>query len=183
MVRTSCLPIATQGLRCTLRPPQDPAARCYDPTRQTRTSRRYLCAMRSFALAIPVLLSLALSAQPMDSIHVYKRVPMGTYSSARANALAWQLHQQEATHRTLKGSELEVVREAMAEYRPQRHTYGALPGLSHVAMAFSGGRPVAFGVTDDLGRVINFTARTEYRISTWAEHLAVRALLSQLLVE
>ena len=139
--------------------------------------------MRSFALAIPVLLSLALSAQPMDSIHVYKRVPMGTYSSARANALAWQLHQQEAPHRTLKGSELDVVREAMAEYRPQRHTYGALPGLSHVAMAFSGGRPVAFGVTDDLGRVINFTARTEYRISTWAEHLAVRALLSQLLVE
>jgi hypothetical protein len=139
--------------------------------------------MRPIVWAILFFLSHALSAQPMDSIHVYKRVPPGTYSSANANALAWKLHQQEATHRTLKGSELEVVREAMAEYRPQRHTHGALPGLSHVAMAFSGGRPVAFGVTDDLGRVINFTARTEYRISTWAEHLAVRALLSQLLVE
>lgn len=139
--------------------------------------------MRSLATILALGFGLSLLAQPMDSIHVYKRVPPGTYSSAKANALAWQLHQQEATHRTLKGSELEVVREAMAEYRPQRHTYGALPGLSHVAMAFSGGRPIAFGVTDDLGRVINFTARTEYRISTWAEHLAVRALLSQLLVE
>jgi hypothetical protein len=139
--------------------------------------------MRPIAWAILFFLSHVLSAQPMDSIHVYKRVPPGTYSSAKANALAWQLHKQEATHRTLKGSELDVVREAMAEYRPQRHNYGALPGLSHVAMAFSGGRPIAFGVTDDLGRVINFTARTEYRISTWAEHLAVRALLSQLLVE
>ncbi|MGV3636019.1 MAG: hypothetical protein ACO1NQ_00100 [Flavobacteriales bacterium] len=139
--------------------------------------------MRSIAWAITVLLGSVLAAQPMDSIHVYKRVPEGTYSSAKANALAWRLHQQDASHRTLKGSDLDVVREAMAEYRPQRHTYGALPGLSHVAMAFSGGRPVAFGVTDDLGLVINFTARTEYRISTWAEHLAVRALLSQLLVE
>jgi hypothetical protein len=122
-------------------------------------------------------------AQDMDSIHVYKRVPAGAYSSAQANALAWRLHREDAPHRTVKGSDINVVREAMGEYRPQRHTSGPLPDLTHVAIAFKGGRPVAFGVADDLGLLINFTARTEYRISTWTEHLTVRALLSRLLVE
>ncbi len=139
--------------------------------------------MRSFGSIIALCFGFSLCAQPMDSIHVYKRVPAGAYTSANANALAWQLHRSDAPHRTLKGSELDVVREAMDEYRPQRHTYGTLSDLTHVAMAFSGGRPVAFGVSDDLGRVINFTARTEYRISTWSQHLTVRALLSRLLVE
>jgi hypothetical protein len=123
------------------------------------------------------------AAQSMDSIHVYKRVPVGIYSSAQANALAWRLHKQDAPHHTVKGSDINVVREAMGEYRPQRHTSGTLPELTHVAMAFRGGRPVAFGVADDLGLLINFTARTEYRISTWTEHLTVRTLLSKLLVQ
>ena len=50
-------------------------------------------------------------------------------------------------------------------------------------MAFSQGRPLAFGVTEDLGRVINFTARKEYRISSLMEHLTVRTILGKLLVE
>jgi hypothetical protein len=139
--------------------------------------------MRLILSVIALLLAWPLAAQTMDSIHVYKRVPVGIYSSAQANALAWRMHQQDAAHRTVKGSDIDVVREAMSTYRPQRHTSGTLPGLTHVAIAFKGGRPVAFGVADDLGLVINFTARTEYRISTWTEHLAVRALLSRLLVE
>lgn len=139
--------------------------------------------MRWTAVLFVLCCATVLSAQQLDSIHVYKRVPPGAYSSAKANALAWELHRQDAPHRTLKGGDLGAVHEAMDEYRPQRHTYASLPGLSHVAMAFSGGRPLAFGVTDDLGLVINFTARTEYRIYTWAQHLTVRAILSTLLVD
>lgn len=139
--------------------------------------------MRWLGFAGGMSVGLLVAAQPLDSIHVYERVPAGVYTSAKANALAWNLHRAGAPHRTLKGSELGVVREAIDEYRQQRHTYGALPNLSHVAVAFSGGRPMAFGVTDDLDRVVNFTARTEYRISTLSEHLAVRALLMRLMVE
>ncbi len=139
--------------------------------------------MRWFALVITSCMGLALCAQTMDSIHVYERVPPGQYTSAAANALAWKLHQGNARHRSLQGGELDVVREALAQYKPQRHTYTALPGLSHVAMVFVGGRPVAFGVTSDLERVINFTARQEFRISSIGEHLAVRAVLAKLLVE
>lgn len=135
-----------------------------------------------FAILAQVLVWSAV-AQDMDSIHVYKRVPAGAYSSAQANALAWRLHREGAPHRTVKGSDMEVVGEALDEYSPQRHTYGPLPELSHVAMAFSGGRPLAFGVADDLGLVVNFTARREYHVTTWSQHLTVRALLSRLLVE
>jgi hypothetical protein len=50
-------------------------------------------------------------------------------------------------------------------------------------MVFSGGRPLVFGVTQDLERLINLTARQEYRISGWEEHLYIRSLLAKLLVE
>lgn len=119
----------------------------------------------------------------IDSIHVYERLTGSGWSSASANSHAWKLHQRNARHRTVKGKDMPVVHEAMALYEPQRHTYAPLPDLTHVAMVFTGGRPTALGVTSDLDRVINFTARTEYRISTLGEHLAVRALLAQLLVE
>lgn len=139
--------------------------------------------MRVPLLGLFLLLTGLLSAQRMDSVHVFKRVPEASYTSASANALAWKLHQDNAPHRSLKGEDLGIVGEAMAQYKAQRHIYGALPELSHVAIVFSGGRPVAFGVTDDLDRVINFTARTEYRISTWSEHLTVRALLARLVMD
>lgn len=138
---------------------------------------RPLCALAFLCLAGSSV------AQELDSVHVYQRVVEGSYSSAEANALAWRLHRQDAPHRTVKGSDMEVVGDALDTYSPLRHTYGTLPELTHVAMGFSGGRPIAFGVADDLGLVINFTARKEYRISTWSEHLTVRALLAKLLVE
>jgi hypothetical protein len=122
-------------------------------------------------------------AQAIDSVHVYARVAPAAHTSASANALAWRLYREGAPHRVVKGADLHIVAEALAEYRPARHISGPLEELSHVAMAFSGGRPVAFGITDDLGCVINFTGRTEYRISTWAQHVEVRALLARLLVE
>ncbi|MEZ4757287.1 MAG: hypothetical protein R2817_10710 [Flavobacteriales bacterium] len=125
----------------------------------------------------------SVAAQELDSVHVYQRVKEGSYTSAEANTLVWRLHRQDAPHRTVKGPDMAVVGEALDEYSSQRHTSGALPGLTHVAMGFSGGRPVALGVADDLGLVINFTARREYRITTWSQHLTVRALLSRLLVE
>lgn len=139
--------------------------------------------MRTPCLLLALFFLGSLTAQELDSVHVYERVNEGSYNSAEANALAWRLHKQHAPHRTVRGSDMVVVGEALDEYEPQRHTYGPLPELSHVAMGFSGGRPIAFGVADDLGLVVNFTARKEYRISTWSEHLTVRALLSRLLVE
>lgn len=139
--------------------------------------------MRTPCSLLALFLVWSLAAQDLDSVHVYKRVAEGNYNSAEANALAWRLHRQDAPHRTVKGSDMVVVGEALDEYSPQRHTYGPLPELSHVAMGFSAGRPISFGVADDLGLVVNFTARKEYRISTWSEHLIVRALLSRLLVE
>lgn len=121
--------------------------------------------------------------QRIDSLHVFPRITPSAYTSASANALVWKLHQRNAEHRTVKGADMGTVTQALANYQPMRHTYGPLPDLTHLAIVFTGGRPVAFGVTGDLDRVINFTARTEYRISTWSEHIRVRALLAKLLVE
>ncbi|HPF90916.1 MAG: hypothetical protein H6590_09195 [Flavobacteriales bacterium] len=134
-------------------------------------------------LLLAVLLAGGAHAQPIDSIHVFARLPAGAWTSASANAQAWKLHRDHAPHRTVKGKDIAIVREAMELYRPERHTFGPLPDLSHVAMLYSGGRPVVLGVDDDLGRVIDLTSRKEYRISTVSEHLQVRALLARLMVE
>ena len=139
--------------------------------------------LRALLVGLFTALSALTSAQPIDSVHVFKKIATEAYTSASANALAWRLHRQNAPHRTVRGNDIGVVREALSDYKPSRHTYAPLADLTHLAIVFSGGRPVAFGVTGDLDRVINFTARTEYRISTWAEHLRVRALLATLLVE
>ncbi len=139
--------------------------------------------LRALLLGLFAAMSAMAAAQRIDSVHVFKKIPPAAYTSASANALAWRLHKEDAPHRTVRGKDIGTVREALSDYKPSRHTYAPLADLTHLAIVFSAGRPVAFGVTGDLDRVINFTARTEYRISTWTEHLRVRALLATLLVE
>ncbi|MCB0768959.1 MAG: hypothetical protein KDC00_00955 [Flavobacteriales bacterium] len=123
------------------------------------------------------------AAQRIDSVQVFPRLSQGNYNSASANAEAWRLYRAKGTHRTLSGSQMTEVEGVLEQYQPSTHVYGPLGELTHVAMAFTGGRPVALGVTADLGRVINFTARKEYRISSWSEHMKVRALLLKMLME
>ncbi|HQW04334.1 MAG: hypothetical protein IPH05_13185 [Flavobacteriales bacterium] len=124
-----------------------------------------------------------LQAQRIDSVHVYAALEPGPYSSASANALTWRLHQAHAPHTILKGTEITTVRKAMELYTEVPHYSGSLPGLKHVAMVFTHGRPTAMGVTEDLDRFINFTARTEYRIDSFTGHLQVRAMLLELLMD
>jgi hypothetical protein len=138
--------------------------------------------LRSVLGSLTFLICTYSHAQNIDSVHVFKQLPPAKYTSASATALAWQLHQQHAAFTTVKGDELSILREALAGYTPGRHTFGDLPDLSNLAIAFSGGRALAFGVADDMDLVINFTARTEYRISSLSDHLGVRALLVKMLL-
>lgn len=139
--------------------------------------------IRATFLSFIMLLAPALvSAQVIDSVHVFDKLPAGEYTSASANALAWRLHQSKAHHVTLKGAEIATVREGLAQYRPVTHQSGRIPGLQHLAMVFSHGRPTALGLTEDLDRLINFTARKEYRLSSMSEHLKVRAILLELML-
>jgi len=139
--------------------------------------------MRIFISIAMLVVAQLMHAQQLDSVHVFRTVPGVVYTSATANTLAWRLHNEHAPHRTVKGSQLTSATEALTNYKPVRHLPGTLEELSHVAIAFSNGRPVAFGVTEDLGRIINFTARMEYRISSMTEHIRVRALLAKMLLE
>lgn len=120
--------------------------------------------------------------QTMDSVHVFKKIPEAPYTSASANALAWRLHQSAAEHVTLKGAEIATVRDGLAHYQPVAHRSGPIPGLQHLAMVFTNGRPTAMGLTGDQERLINFTARKEYRLSSMTEHLQVRAILLELML-
>ncbi len=129
------------------------------------------------------LLALASGAQHIDSVHVFKWEPDGRQTVASAHTLGWRLHLEKAPHTTLKGGELSTVTEAIRTYKPVKQVPGPLPDLRHIAMVFSGGRPMVFGVTQDLERLINLTARREYRISGWEEHVYIRSLLAKLLVE
>ncbi|MBS1580950.1 MAG: hypothetical protein JST66_02000 [Bacteroidetes bacterium] len=139
--------------------------------------------MRMFVLAAGCLLARLAPAQArIDSVHVFKQVPPGAYTSASANAMAWQLHRSNAAYSTVKGGELAALTEALQGYTPGRHTFAPLPGLTHLAMAYAGGRLLAFGVADDMDLVIDFTARTEYRISSFADRLRVRAVLVKVLL-
>ena len=121
-------------------------------------------------------------AQEIDSVHVFQWQNDGRQTATSANRLVWQLHREQAPHTTLKGEELSTVNDAVKEYKPSRQVPSALPDLAHVAMVFSRGRTIAFGVTDDLERLINLTSMREYHISTWSEHVYVRALMTKLLV-
>jgi len=138
--------------------------------------------LRVFLSGLSLTLAVAVAAQPIDSVHVFGKLPPGTYTSASANALAWKLHQSHAPHTAVKGIGLKAAVEALQVYTPTRHTYGPMPGLTNVAIVYSGGRALAFGVADDLDLVVNFTARKEYRISSYVDHLNVRATLLKVLL-
>lgn len=140
--------------------------------------------MRAYVLLMLLsLLVMTADAQRIDSVHVFKWEPDGRQTVASAHTLGWRLHLQKAPHTTLKGGELSTVTEAAQTYKPVKQAPGPLPDLGHIAMVFSGGRPLVFGVTRDLERLINLTARQEYRISGWEEHLYIRSLLARLLLE
>lgn len=138
--------------------------------------------LRAPLVALALIATIGLFAQRIDSVHVFKQLPPGHYSSATANAMAWQLHRSNAAYTAVKGTEITAVTEALKEYKPSTHVFRDLPELTNLAMAFSGGRPLAFGVADDMDLVIDFTARTEYRISSFTDHWKVRALIAKILV-
>jgi hypothetical protein len=140
--------------------------------------------MRATGLLLLLFLSgTMVRAQRIDSVHVFKWTPDGQQTVASAHTLGWRLHLEKAPHTTLKGEELATVTEAVQTYKPVKQVPGPLPDLGHIAMIFSGGRPMVFGVTQDLERLINLTARREYRISGWEDHLYIRSLLAKLLVQ
>ncbi len=127
--------------------------------------------------------SISSTAQEIDSVHVFRWQNDGLQTATSANRLIWQLHRDDASHTTLKGAELSTVNDAVTQYKPTRNVPAVLPDLAHIAMVFSRGRTIAFGITEDLGRLIDLTRMREYRISTWSEHMYVRALMAKLLVE
>lgn len=122
-------------------------------------------------------------AQRIDSIHVFKQLPPRNYNSASANAMAWKLYRGNAPFTAVKGQQMTTAGEAMKSYAPARHNFRELPSLEHLAMGWSGGRPFTLGVADDMDLVINFTARTEYRISGMTDRVRVRALIARMMVE
>lgn len=122
-------------------------------------------------------------SQRIDSIHVFKKLPPEKYTSASANAMAWKLYRDHAPCTVVKGQQMTTAAEALRSYVSERHNFRDLPGLQHLAMGWSGGRSFTLGVADDLDLVINFTARTEYRISGMTDRIRVRALIARMMVE
>jgi hypothetical protein len=121
-------------------------------------------------------------AQRIDSVHVFQWEPDGKQTAASANRLVWDLHRRNAPHSTYKGEQMTTVSEAVAEYRPSKDVPVALPDLAHLAMVFAQGRRAAFGITEDLERLINLSNLSEYRISGWSQHLYVRTLLAEIAI-
>ncbi len=142
-----------------------------------------LAVFRCFPLFFLLLLARPVSAQQIDSIHVFKQLPAERYTSASANAMAWALFRKGAAFTNVKGARMATATEAMKSYAPLRHNFRPLPGLQYLAVGFSGGRPFTMGVADDMDLIINFTARTEYRISGMTDRIRVRALLAKMVVE
>ena len=135
---------------------------------------------RSALLFLAMLLASVALAQGIDSVHVFQWTPDGRQTAGSANKLVWELHRRKAPHTTYKGEQMSTVSEAVAEYTASKNVPSALPDLAHVAMVFSRGRCVAFGITADLERLINLSNLSEYRISGWSQHLYVRALLAEI---
>lgn len=122
-------------------------------------------------------------AQTLDSVHVFVKLPAAAYTSSGANALAWRFHRSRAEHVTMKGEDIAEIHQALAVYRQVPHRSGPIPDLRYIAMAYTQGRPTAMGMTGDLNRLINFTAREEYTITSLTDHLKVRAALLDLMLD
>ena len=146
--------------------------------------RAAMATLNKYVLAIMLYMAGVVgTAQRIDSIHVFRQLPSRQCTSATANATAWALYRKNATYTAAKGERMATASEAMKSYTPLRHSFRPLPTLQHLAMGWSGGRPFTLGVADDLDLVINFTARTEYRISGMTDRIRVRALLARMVVE
>lgn len=133
-------------------------------------------------LCFAVLSTVGGFSQQIDSVQVFQWEPDGRQTAASANRLVWDLYRRKAPHTTYKGEQMGAISEAVAEYKPSKNVPAALSDLAHVAMVFSKGRCAAFGITEDLERLINLGNLSEYRISGWSQHLYVRTLLAGIAV-
>ena len=64
-----------------------------------------------------VALACTAPAQRLDSVHVFKTLPAGRYTSASANALAWKLDREHAPYRAITGDAVATVRYQVGEAR------------------------------------------------------------------
>ncbi len=135
---------------------------------------------------VPVIFGLlctaSMTAQKIDSVHVFQHLPPGQYSAGSAHALVWKLYREHAPFRSIGKDHMTTVAELLERYRPDKYKQAALPGLQYVAMAFTKNGMQAIGVADDLGLIVNFTVGREYRISSLTEHVLVRAALARALI-
>ncbi len=134
--------------------------------------------IRSAFLALGAFIVALAHAQVLDSVHVFREIPPAAYTTASANSAAWRLQHKHAPSISLRGNDVQAVRDALAIYQVSPHQQSTLPGLAYLGVAWAGGRIFTIGITEDIGVIINFTALNEYRITSWADRLKVRALLT-----
>lgn len=139
-----------------------------------------ISSQRSVLVLFASLLVFALPAQHIDSVHVFRTLPAGDYTSATAEGMAWRLHRSHAAYVTLGPSVLENLNEELARHRPAEHDQAKLPSLAYLGLTYSHGAVHVACILGDLEAVVDLTARREFRMADWSDRLKLKGLLLSL---
>lgn len=125
-------------------------------------------------------MSLGLTASgssQIDSVRIFRDIPQQGYSSSLAETVAWRLRHAGAASISIGTADLAALNSELAERRPAKHVHAALPGLTHIGFLYVNKAAHVFCLADDLGLIVDLTARRQYRIEDWTDRVKLRALL------
>ncbi len=134
-------------------------------------------ACRPIAVLLSIMVAMALPAQVIDSVRIFRSIPRIGYSTSLAETTGWHLRRSGSAFITVGAPDLEGLNQQLVERRPVKHDHSALPDLSHIGFIYLGKAAHVFCLAQEEGLIIDLTARREIRLESWTERMKLRAAL------
>lgn len=147
------------------------------PGRHSPAPRHPFSPLRHLLLPLLVLHSFTATAQTVDSLHIFRSIPAGRYTTSSAETTAWKLAHEGASFVFLGPAELDGVNHELGSQQPEAHNHTTLPGLSHIGFVYYGKRAHAFCLSEETGLLVDLTARRQVRMADTLTRMKLKAAL------
>lgn len=137
-------------------------------------------ALRSLLTSAGLAAAALVGAQHIDSVQVFRSIPVDRYTAASAEGTAWRLHHAHAPYVTIGPAALRSLNEELEQRRPAELRRTELSSLAYLGLVYSRGAVHVAGILGDLDVVVDLTARREIPLDTWMDRLELKALLVSL---
>jgi hypothetical protein len=125
----------------------------------------------------PVLSIAPAPAQTIDSLHIFRSIPVAVYSTSLAETMGWRLQRERAPFVSIGADQIKDLNDDLLARKPVKHAHRYLPGLSHLGFVYYDKRAHVFCLSTEEGLIVDLTARRQFRLEDWTDRAKMKAVL------